>query len=76
MVGDSGAGALRQDLHDAWTEALKTPRSRARARAMAVGWQGVAQRVVALLAVPPQPEPAPQRFRTGSTVPTDWVLHR
>jgi glycosyltransferase involved in cell wall biosynthesis len=51
VVGDSGAGALRDDLHEAWSAALRIRRSEARARAMAFSWKRAADLFVSFLAV-------------------------
>ncbi len=45
-LGDSGAGALHEDLAQAWQQALGVPRQRARARAEAFGWPAAARRFV------------------------------
>jgi glycosyltransferase involved in cell wall biosynthesis len=76
VVGHSGAGALRHDLHEAWSDALKTPRDRARARALAFGWRVAAEQFVALLAVLPRPTQAPQRFRSSRPAASGMALHR
>lgn len=67
VVGDSGAGALREDLHEAWSEAVRIGREQARSRALAFGWRDAAQRFVALLAVLPRQAPAPLRFRPNAS---------
>ncbi len=46
VLGDSGAGALHEDLARAWKEALAVPRQRARQRAEAFGWDAAARRFV------------------------------
>ena len=69
VVGDSGAGALREDLHEAWSEALRINREQARVRAKVFGWRPAAERFVALLAWLPRQAPAPQRFRPAGAVP-------
>jgi glycosyltransferase involved in cell wall biosynthesis len=38
VVGDSAGGALSEDLHEAWSEALKLRRWEARQRALAFDW--------------------------------------
>ncbi len=64
VIGNSGAGALREDLAEAWHAALKVPRQVARDRSLRFGWGRAADLFVAFL-VPlprrlrPQPEPAP-----------------
>lgn len=42
VVGDSGGGALDDDLQVAWAQALKLPRHQARQRALGFGWDTVA----------------------------------
>ncbi|WP_439114375.1 glycosyltransferase family 4 protein [Hydrogenophaga sp.] len=70
VVGDSGAGALREDLHEAWSDALRINREQARARAVVFGWRPAAERFVALLAwLPRQAQPL-QRFRPTRAAPT------
>lgn len=76
VVGHSGAGALRHDLHDAWTDALKTPRTHARARAMVFGWRVAAEQFVALLAVQTHPAQVPQRFHANTPTTAGMALHR
>jgi len=76
VVGDSGAGALREDLHEAWSEAAKISRDRARERAMVFGWRPAAERFVALLAVLPRQAQAPQRFHPGDQTATGRALLR
>jgi len=49
-VGDSAAGALREDLHEAWSAALRVRRHEARRRAMAFDWEPVAAMFVSHLA--------------------------
>lgn len=63
VVGDSGAGALRDDLHEAWSEATRINREQARARALVFGWRPAAEQFVALLALLPRQAQTPQRFR-------------
>lgn len=69
VVGDSGAGALREDLHEAWSVAIGIARHQALARAIRFGWRPVAQRFVALLAPLPRPAPLAQRFRSTPVAP-------
>lgn len=49
VIGDSGAGALRDDLHDAWADALKVKRHEARDRALHFGWGRAATLFVSYL---------------------------
>lgn len=44
VLGDSDAGALHEDLGQAWQRALQVPRARARARAEAFGWPAATRR--------------------------------
>lgn len=66
VVGDSGAGALREDLHEAWSVAMRIQREQALARALAFGWRPAAERFVALLAWLPRQA---QRFRPIRAAP-------
>lgn len=43
VIGDSPAGAMHGDLQLAWARALRIPRTQARARSMAFGWQRAAE---------------------------------
>lgn len=61
VIGDSGAGALREDLRDAWREALKVKRHEARDRALQFGWSRAASLFVSHLSVLPRP----RRQRAG-----------
>jgi glycosyltransferase involved in cell wall biosynthesis len=54
VVGDSGAGALRDDLLDAWKDALKVKRHQARDRALQFGWGRAAAMFVSHLSVLPR----------------------
>ncbi|MDP2418014.1 MAG: glycosyltransferase family 1 protein [Hydrogenophaga sp.] len=79
VVGNSSAGALREDLHEAWSAAIKIPRDQARSRAMRFGCRAAAERFVSLLAVLPPPVQAPYRWRSGakhSKSRIDLVMHR
>ena len=71
VVGDSGAGALRSDLHDAWLAALRIRRSHARERALAFGWKAVADLFVSYLAVqaPAAGAGLPRAVRDGAALP-------
>ncbi len=53
VVGDSGAGALREELHEAWRAALRIERPQARLRALAFDWKRAADLFVSYLATPP-----------------------
>ena len=57
VVGDSGAGALREDLGEAWHAALKVPRQVARERAQQFGWGRAAELFASFLV------PLPRRMR-------------
>ncbi|MDO9203149.1 MAG: glycosyltransferase family 1 protein [Hydrogenophaga sp.] len=63
VVGNSAGGALREDLHEAWSAAVKIPREQARARAVVFGWRSAAERFVSLLAAVPHRTQTLQRFR-------------
>lgn len=76
VVGSSGAGALREDLHDAWAEAVKIPREQARCRAMVFGWRAATERFVSLLAVLPRQVATPNRPRTHADNATAMPLNR
>lgn len=76
VVGDSGAGALREDLHEAWSEAVKIPRDQARARALVFGWRLAAERFVSFLAVLPREPQTPQRFRPTTDASNALPLQR
>ena len=51
VVGDSGAGALRDNLREAWCAALRIQRSQARRRALAFDWKRSADLFVSFLAM-------------------------
>jgi len=55
VIGDSGAGALREDLREAWMDALKVKRHAARDRALQFGWGRAASLFVSHLSVLPRP---------------------
>ena len=61
--GQSPAAALRSDLREAWSEALRIPRHVARDHAQQFAWARTARRFVAELAVMPRPV----RVRQGTT---------
>jgi glycosyltransferase involved in cell wall biosynthesis len=71
VVGDSGAGALRADLHDAWRAALRVQRSHARQRALAFSWKEAAELFVSYLAVqaPAAGAALPRAVRDSATLP-------
>lgn len=52
VVGDSGAGALRDNLREAWCAALRIQRSQPRQRALAFDWKRAAELFVSFLAKP------------------------
>lgn len=62
VVGDSRGGALREDLRDAWMEALKIKRHEARDHALKFGWGRAAALFVEHLSVLPRP----RRQRAGA----------
>ncbi|MGE0350299.1 glycosyltransferase family 4 protein [Hydrogenophaga sp.] len=51
VIGDSGGGAMRDDLREAWSEALKIKRHEARDRALHFGWGRAATLFVSHLSV-------------------------
>ena len=57
VMGDSGAGALHEDLGEAWHAALKVPRQVARERSLRFGWGRAADLFAAFLV------PLPRRLR-------------
>lgn len=57
VLGNSGAGALHEDLGQAWHQALRVPRHQARQRALQFGWSRVAELFSSLLA------PLPRQLR-------------
>lgn len=65
-VGESPAGALREDLHEAWAAALKVRRHEARRRAQAFDWERVAALFVSHLARLPRPVRAARHHRPVS----------
>jgi glycosyltransferase involved in cell wall biosynthesis len=71
VLGDSGAGALHEDLGQAWQAALRVPRHRARARATDFGWARAAELFARYLV------PLPGRHRrvrgAGDTPGAPWA---
>jgi glycosyltransferase involved in cell wall biosynthesis len=43
VIGDSPAGAMSNDLREAWSQALRVRRHQARRRAQDFGWAAVAE---------------------------------
>lgn len=69
VLGQSRAGALRDDLREAWGEALKVKRIDARERALQFGWgRASAQFLSHLVLLPRHPRP---RQRPGLALPGD-----
>jgi glycosyltransferase involved in cell wall biosynthesis len=64
VVADSGAGALRDDLREAWCAALRIQRAQPRLRALAFDWKRAADLFVSFLALP-APGPDGRRHRAG-----------
>lgn len=58
VLGDSSAGAMHEDLREAWRSALKVKRFEARERALQFGWGRAAELFVAHLSVLPRPKSA------------------
>jgi glycosyltransferase involved in cell wall biosynthesis len=54
VLGDGGAGAMREDLGQAWQEALRVPRHQARERAQRFGWARAAELFLSYLAPLPR----------------------
>jgi len=75
-VGDSPAGALREDLHEAWSAALKVRRHEARRRAQAFDWERVAALFVSHLARVPRPLWTARHHRSVSEAPAVLALRR
>ena len=65
VIGESRAGALRDDLREAWSEALKVKRHEARDRALQFGWGRAAALFVSHLSVLPRP----RRQRPQASLP-------
>ena len=59
VIGDSQGGAMHNDLHEAWLQALRCHRIHARQRALEFGWARAAEMFVAQLV----PLPAPRGGR-------------
>ena len=76
VVADSGAGALRDDLHEAWVDALKVKRHEARDRALLFGWGRAAELFVSFLAVAPARTTTPRSTRPGAPASQGPVLKR
>lgn len=66
VLGDSAAGAMREDLAEAWHAALKLPRHQARERALRFGWGRAAELFASYLAVWPRRGRTP---RGGAAAP-------
>lgn len=66
VLGDSHAGAMREDLREAWHEALKVQRHEARDRALQFGWSRASAMFLSLLVVLPRHRR--QRQRASLTV--------
>jgi glycosyltransferase involved in cell wall biosynthesis len=67
VLGNSGAGAMREDLRDAWSEALKLQRHQARDRALLFGWGRAGAMFLSHLVVLPRQRR--NRARSGFGVP-------
>ncbi|HEX9447554.1 MAG TPA: glycosyltransferase family 1 protein [Dongiaceae bacterium] len=61
VIGDSGAGALHQDLRTAITRALQIPAARCRAHAETFSWRGATRQFLQNLALIPLQQP-PHRW--------------
>jgi len=74
VVGDSGGGALREDLREAWCAALRVRRSQARLRALAFDWKRAADLFVSFLALQtPVADGRRHHFRQRSAVPAQTL---
>ncbi|MDO9438265.1 glycosyltransferase family 1 protein [Hydrogenophaga sp.] len=69
VIGDSHAGALREELGDAWKDALKIKRHTARDRALHFGWGRAAELFLSHLSVLNPPRPQRSRVGTGNSGP-------
>ena len=66
VLGDSRAGAMNEDLRDAWHDALKVKRHEARDRALQFNWSKASARFLSQLVVLPRHRR--QRQRAGLSV--------
>jgi glycosyltransferase involved in cell wall biosynthesis len=66
VLGDSRAGAMNEDLRDAWHDALKVKRHEARDRALQFNWSKASARFLSQLVVLPRHRR--QRHRAGLSV--------
>jgi hypothetical protein len=68
VLGQSQAGAMREDLREAWVEALKVKRHEARDRALHFGWGRASALFLSHLVVLPRHprQPVPGLVRAGS----------
>jgi len=69
VLADSGAGAMREDLGQAWQEALKVPRHQARERAQRFGWSRAAELFTSFLAPLPRHLRRPRNEVVSRPVP-------
>ncbi len=76
VVGNSGAGALRDDLHEAWKDALKIKRHEARDRALQFGWGRAATLFVSHLRVLPRPRRPRSAVRAMQEVDGKALSHK
>lgn len=76
VVGESRAGALREDLGEAWREALKVKRHEARDRALLFGWSRAATLFVSHLSVLARPRRQRHTVRAGAEAVDGAVLSR
>ncbi len=73
VLGESTAGAMHDDLHEAWRAALRCSRHAARARAMSFQWRHAAELFVSQLALLPS---ASAKARRQKWVQTDIRLSK
>jgi glycosyltransferase involved in cell wall biosynthesis len=76
VIGNSGAGALRDDLREAWKDALKVKRHEARDRALQFGWGRAATLFVSHLSVLPRPRRPRSAVRAMKEVDGTVLSHK
>ncbi len=69
VIGDSHAGAMREDLTEAWQAALKVKRHEARDRALQFGWGRAADLFVSHLSVLSSPRRPRAQVGMGNSSP-------
>jgi glycosyltransferase involved in cell wall biosynthesis len=76
VVGEGRAGALREDLREAWREALKVKRHEARDRALLFGWSRAATLFVSHLSVLSRPRRPRSAMRVAKDVDGAALSHK